>query len=449
MKQEQKQLDLPALVAIAAGSAVAGVFSTISLATEQTGRSAWIAYGLAVLIGGVLRVLPVLVFTSMFRYKGGNYALTTLTLGPLAGGIYSLWWLPMFLSRGATASALGQYISSVFPQLSPIWTSVALTTIAFVVNLFGVNAMTRLQRPLMAITAAAMLVFTLFGFARLQPGSFEITAPEYYSHGGMGLLLAVALVIQPTSGPSLLCGFSWEAKDPKRNIPLAILASSGLVFLIFVGVSFVAGNALPAAEMAGKPMTYAARQILPGALFPAFLLLGPVLALCSGLNAGMVSISAPVLGAVQNGWLPEGVGKTNRHKSPWIVYTVMWLICVVPLILGVSLKTFTAYTVMTQRISGLLLLASAFYFPKKFPEQWKASFLHMPDGLYYALLVLSGITELLTLAASVAATSLPVFIGNLFLVAGLALYACCRYKSGKTRVSITVDNGEAAAGSAG
>lgn len=189
-------------------------------------------------------------------------------------------------------------------------------------------------------------------------------------------------------------------------------------------------------------MTYTAQQILPGILFPAFLILGPVLALCSGLNSGMASIAAPVLGAVHNGWLPERMGRTNRHGSPWIVYSIMWLICVVPLMLGVSLKTFTAYTVMTQRISGLLLLIAAFHFPKKFPDQWKASFLHMPNGLYYTLLTLSGVTELLTLAASVVATSLPVFIGNLFLVAGLALYACFRYRRGKTHIHILVDDGE-------
>ncbi len=442
MKQDSKQLTFPALVAIAAGGAVAGVFSSIGLATEQTGRSAWIAYALAVLIGGVLRVLPVLVFTSMFRYKGGNYAMTALTLGPLAGGIYALWWLPMFLSRASAASALGQYIHSVFPQFSPVWIGVAITTLTFVVNLFGVNAMSKLQRPLMFITVGALVVFTLFGLTKLQPGAFAVTAPEYYSHGGLGLLLAVTLVIQPTSTPSLLCGFSWEAKDPKRSIPLAILTASGLIFLIFTGVSFVAANALPPAEMAGKPMTYAAQHILPGVLFPAFLLLGPVLALCSGLNAGMASVAAPVLGAVRDGWLPEAVGKSNRYGSPWIIYTAMWLICVIPLILGVSLKTFIAYTVMTQRISGLILLIAAFRFPKKFPREWEESFLHVPNGVFYALLTLSGVTELLTLAASVMATSLPMFLGNLALVGCLALYACYRYKSGKTHINILVDRGE-------
>lgn len=119
MKEKGHQLGVLSLVAIAAAGSVSGIFSSIGLATEQTGRSAWVAYLLAALIGGFLRVIPPLIFTSMFRYKGGNYAMAAMTLGPLAGGIYALWWLPMFLSRGTSASALGQYLQSVFSGLSP------------------------------------------------------------------------------------------------------------------------------------------------------------------------------------------------------------------------------------------------------------------------------------------------------------------------------------------
>lgn len=439
MNEKNKQLGFVSLVTIAVAGAVTGIFSTIGLAIEQTGRSAWIAYGLAVFIGGILRTFPIVVFTSMFRYKGGNYTMTASTLGPLAGGIYALWWLPMFLSRGTAASALGQYLNSVFPQISVKWSAVVLTTIVFIVNLFGVKAMSKLQRPLMAVAAGALMIFTLFGLPQLQPGSFQVAKSAYYSGGGVGLLLAITLVIQPTSAPSLLCGFSWEAQNSKRNIPIAILVGSGIIFLVFVSVSFVASNAIAVEDMAGKTMTYAARKLLPGIVCPLFLFFGPVLALCSSLNASMGSIAAPVLGAIRDGWIPESVGGTNRFESPWIVYTVMWLFCIVPIILGVSLKTFIAYTVMTQRICGLLMLIVAFRLPQKFQQQWESSFLHMPNSLYYILVGMSGLTEIATLAASILATSMSIFIGNLVLVGGLAAYACYRFKSGKTYVNILME----------
>ena len=51
--EKEKKLGLFALVSISAGSSLAGVISTLALATEQTGRAAWLAYAAAVVIGGV------------------------------------------------------------------------------------------------------------------------------------------------------------------------------------------------------------------------------------------------------------------------------------------------------------------------------------------------------------------------------------------------------------
>ena len=438
--EKEKKLGLFALVSISAGSSLAGVISTLALATEQTGRAAWLAYAAAVVIGGVLRVLPVIFFSSMFRYKGGNYAMTTVSLGKLMGGIYALWWLPMFLSRGTVARALGQYVNSIFPGVSATWAGVAITTVLFIVNLFGTQSMARLQKPLTTVAMIVLGAFTVYGLFHLQSGSLALSSPGYFSHGAFGYLVAITLVIQSTSAPSLVCGFSWEAKDPRKNIPRAILLSAGIVFVIYVGISFVASNLLPMEEAAGKPLTYSAQRLLPGILLALFLVAGPLLTLCTSVNSGMSSIAAPVIGAIRNGWLPQSLGRTNRHGVPWIIYTVMWLICVIPMILGVSLKTFTAYTVMTQRISGMLLLISAFRFPTKFKTQWLHSALHIPNGVYYPLLALVACVEIATLIMSIRTLPIAAFIGNVVLVSLLAFYAWARYRSGKTNVQILIED---------
>ncbi|WP_298021203.1 APC family permease [uncultured Dysosmobacter sp.] len=436
----EKGLGLFALVSISAGSSLAGVISTLTLATEQTGRAAWLAYAVAVVIGGVLRVLPIIFFASMFRYKGGNYAMTTVALGELMGGIYALWWLPMFLSRGTVASALGQYVNSIFPGIPTMWAGVAITTVLYVVNLFGTQSMTRLQKPLTTIAMIVLGAFTLLGLFHLQDGSLALTSPGYFSNGALGYLLAITLVIQSTSAPSLVCGFSWEAEDPQRNIPRAIFLSAGIVFLIYVGISFVASNLLPIEEAAGKPLTFLAQNLLSGTVLVVFLIAGPLLTLCTSVNSGMTSIAAPVIGAIRNGWLPRTLGRTNKHGVPWIIYTAMWLICVIPMMLGVSLKAFTAYTVMTQRISGMLLLLSGFRIPTKFKEQWKRSALHIPNCIYYPLLTVIACIEIGTLIMSIRTIPFAAFIGNMVLVMLLALYAWIRYQTGKTNVQILIED---------
>ena len=439
MKSNQKGFNLPSLVAISAGGAVSGVVTTIMLATQATGPSAWMSYCIAVLIGGILRVLPVIFFAGMFRYKGGNYTLVTASLGELAGGIYALWWLPMFVSRGVAASAMGQYLSSLFPQLDANLAGVLITTLIFIINLFGLNFMVKVQRKLTALSALALIVFAIAGMGHLSPNALAVSSADYYPGGALGMITAVTLVIQATSAPSLVCGFSWQAENPKRNIPLAILISNGIILLLYGTVAFVCGNIEGAAELFGKPLTAYASRIFPGIMFAIFVFAGPFMTLFVSMNSGMASVSAPVIGAIHNGWLPKSLGNTNKHGVPWKIYTLMWLICVVPLLLNVSLKTFTAYTVITQRISGMLLLISAFTFPNRFQDRWEAAPFHMPKPVYYTLLCVIGVIELATLFLSVRNVSSAVFYGNLILVAVLAVYAFFRYRNGKTTVHMELE----------
>lgn len=65
---QKKKLSLFSLVCIATGNVIgAGIITTTGLAIAQTGRSVWIAYGLAVIFG-LLWIMPAVVFASIAKY---------------------------------------------------------------------------------------------------------------------------------------------------------------------------------------------------------------------------------------------------------------------------------------------------------------------------------------------------------------------------------------------
>ena len=86
-KSKTGALSLFTLVTLAAGQVIgAGVVSTTGVAIAKTGSSVWLAYGAAVLLG-LLLVFPVALFSSVVRFKGGNYAIVSSLLGEKWGGI--------------------------------------------------------------------------------------------------------------------------------------------------------------------------------------------------------------------------------------------------------------------------------------------------------------------------------------------------------------------------
>ena len=434
--EKKNKLSLFSLVCIASGNVIgAGIITTTGLAIAETGRSVWISYGLAVLFG-FLWIIPAAFFASIAKYKGGAYTMVTACLGERAGGVYALWWLPMFLMCGVMGSALGLYVNSVLPFISAKWSGIIACTLFYVVNLFGVHAMAKLQNPLTVFLLVCLMAFAVVGFFNLNDGAFAVTSPDYYLNGGMGLIDGLMLLIYSTSGHSLVAGCSWDAKRPKKDIPLAIIISTVIIFVLYTTVSFVAANVLPVEEVAGQPLTYVAQKLFPGALFVLFIVGGPIMALATSSNAGYATMAAPALGAIKNGWLPESIAKTNKYGAPWILYTVMWLVSVVPLLLDVSLSAMTAYTVMTMRLSGIIVVIAAFAIPVKFKDAWEKSWMHMPNWLYYAIMGFALVSNLLAIVLNVRTIALPAFILNLVVVGILGAIALIRFSAGKTRVHV-------------
>lgn len=443
-QSKSNKLDLTALAAIAIGQVIgAGIVTTTGLAIGEVGRAVWLSYAVAVFMGFVW-ILPVVFFASIARYKGGAYCLVTTLLGERAGGVYAVWWLPMFIATAVLGTSTGTYFHAIFPAIPVKVFAVAFATFFYIVNMFGVHMMAKIEKPMTGALLVCLLVFAVWGMTKLQPGSFDITADGYIMDGLDGFMGAVMLLVYSTSGQHMVQALSWDAKNPRRNIPLAIMLASLSILVLYVSVSFVAGNVLPVEQVAGQPLTFAAQRIFPSALYPVFIICGPIMSLVTSMNSGYSAVSAPVLGAVRNGWLPTGLAKTNKYGVPVILYTAIWVLSVVPMLLGVSLSSLTSYTVMTMRICGTIMCLGMFAIPIKQKEAWEKSWLHLPNPVFYAIATFSLVTQILAVLYSAKNLGLRGFLLNMAVVGVLAVYALIRHAQGKVHSQVACQIGEAA-----
>lgn len=73
-------LSLAQLVWIGVGQVIGvGVVTIIGSALAASGRSAWIAYMVAVFLG-MFKVVPILFFSAVMKIQGGNYGIVTRAL---------------------------------------------------------------------------------------------------------------------------------------------------------------------------------------------------------------------------------------------------------------------------------------------------------------------------------------------------------------------------------
>jgi APA family basic amino acid/polyamine antiporter len=424
------------LYALAIGQVIgAGIVSVLGSAIGATGRSAWLAYLCAIVIG-FITILPFIFVSSVARCRGGVYSLTYGLLGEKWAGCFIMASLPGAFSLSIYGVALGTYVHSLITSIDPKIVAIAVTVIFYITNMLSVKGIATLQKPMTWLLIATLFMFMIIGLFRLKTNPFDFSGPDVLTKGPEGFTNAIVLLVYSTYSYYMCFNFGGSAKNPKKDIPVVILTVPILLTVLYCGVGMVAGNVLPLAEVAGKPLTLVARAVLPPPLFILFIVGGVMMALSTSLNSQFGSYGRTFAQGVKDNWFPGFLGKINRYDQPYILVTLAFIITMIPILTGYNVGQIANNIVLLTYIAGLLPLIGVFRLPKLYPEAWKKSRLHMPNGIFYPIMVLSIFTKVLVTYWSSRGLKTSQVTISLVAVALCFGYAIIRSKQGKVKMSI-------------
>ncbi len=433
MEKTRKGLNLVKLVAIAAGQVIgAGVVTYVGPAIAATGISAWLAYGAAV-IAGFFSIIPFIFLSSSLVLQGGEYSIIDRMLGEKFAGFYIVAYIAQCLGISVMGLSFGTYLNYIIPVDRRIIALISLTFF-LLMNLMGVSAMARLQTVLTSILVGSLLLFTAFGLTKIGPQTFDFSSPDFFTDGFKGFSSAVALYAFSTYGHYMVVNFGKDAENPKRDIPLAIIISSVIILVVYVGIAMVQSGILPISETAGKPLTVVAEAILPAPLMILFIIGGPLMALATTINSFYSARSNPLLRATRDGWFPEFFGRTNKNNAPFVLMGMIWIIGIIPIILNVSINKITNNVVLVAYLLRMIIGIATLRLPRLYKEQWEASFLHMPNWLFYGITSLAILAQFYMVYLSARSMSLFQVICCIVFVIFCVFYAYIRLKKGKVTI---------------
>mgnify|MGYP004724509239 CR=1 FL=1 len=438
MKTQEKGLNLINLVAIAAGQVIgAGVVTYVGPAIAVTGISAWLAYGAAV-VAGFFSIIPFIFLSSALVLQGGEYSIIDRMLGAKFAGFYIVAYIAQCLGISVMGLSLGTYLNYIIPVDKRIIALIGLT-IFLCMNLLGVSVMAKLQTVLTSILIGALLIFTVFGLTKIGPQTFDFSSPDFFTDGFKGFSSAVALYAFSTYGQYMVVNFGKDAENPKKDIPLAIIISSVIILIVYVGIALVQTGILPISETAGKPLTVVAQSILPAPLMILFIIGGPLMALATTINSFYSARSNPLLRATKDGWFPDFFGRSNKNNAPYILMGMIWLIGVVPILLNMSINKITNNVVLVAYLLRMIIGLATLRLPTLYKNQWEESFLHMPDPLFYGITLFAILAQFYMVYLS--ARSMSVFQVGCCIVFVLfcVVYAYVRFRSGKVAIKSVKD----------
>jgi APA family basic amino acid/polyamine antiporter len=229
-------------------------------------------------LGGLISLCACVAFAelgSMFPDSGGQYIYLREAYGDLVAFLYG--WMLFAVANGGTIAALSvasaAYMGNLLPAISEkhvifsaagvVFTrthfvGLVLIVILTLVNVFGLRWGALLQNVSTWTKFAAMAVFVVLGFAigKGHWSNFSAQAPGGITMGlspgqlisalGVGMIA----VFWAYDGWVYITWVAGEVKEPRRNVPLAMVFGVLAVGAIYLAMNLVYVYALPLGEVA-------------------------------------------------------------------------------------------------------------------------------------------------------------------------------------------------------
>lgn len=343
-----------------------GIFVSIGNAAGVAGSGVLVAIVVAAIVAG-LNGLSSAQLAAAHPVSGGTYEYGYRWLHPSLG--FTAGW--MFLcakSASAATAALGfagyglQLFGVTHPSLQ-VPLAFAVVGLAAGVSLVGIRWSSLFNSIVVSITLSTLSIFVVVGglsLLRSAPESPDVgnvvldsKLPDIEA-SYLGLLEACALMFVAYTGYGRIATLGEEIRDPRRNIPIAIIATLITSMILYVSVAWVSigtvgAEGLSAATQAqGAPLQVVARQfVYPDTSY--VVAVGAVTAMMGVLLNLVLGLSRVVLAMGRRGDLPKWFAQVDPtgRTAPAAVIGVALLIG--GLVAIGNIKTtwsFSAFTVL-------------------------------------------------------------------------------------------------------
>lgn len=244
---------------------------------------------------------------------------------------------------------IGIYMNTQFPAV-PIWvfTLIALLLV-LVFNILGINLVNKANFVIIALSVVLVVAFVALAFKEYLGGDMSVglIEPFTFGEGGIGAIASGAAILALSFlGFDAVSTLSEEAKNPRRDIPRAIVLSTLVGGFFFILVSWAGALAfspdwanLPQADIDAAGTIVMDSFGVPWftSFFVAIYVVG---AFGSGMT-GQVSVSRILYAMGRDGMLPKPLSRLHaRFGTPIVAACVVSVFALSALFLPLEVVAF-------------------------------------------------------------------------------------------------------------
>ncbi len=331
----------------------AGIFTvTASTAGDITGPAIWISFVIAA-VTCALAALCYAEFASTLPVAGSAYTFSYATFGEFMAWIIG-WNLLLELAIGAAVVAKGwsSYLGTVFgfaggtvqfgsAQLD--WGALLIVAVVATLIALGTKLSSRFSAVVTGVKVSVVLLVVVVGAFYIKGSNYSpfIPKPEvgpdvrgidqsvlslltgaHSSHyGWYGVLAGAAIVFFAFIGFDIVATMAEETKNPQRDIPKGILASLGIVTVLYVAVAVVLSGMVSYTQLktvTGRGHANLATAFKDNGIHWAseIISVGALAGLTTVVMVLMLGQCRVLFAMARDGLLPRQLAKTSPRGTP-------------------------------------------------------------------------------------------------------------------------------------
>lgn len=280
-----------------------GIFTTTGIIATQLPGPGWIL--LCWLAGGLIAISGSLCYAELatrMPEEGGEYVYLNRLYHPALGFLTGWTSFIVGFSAPIAASAMGfsEYLfaglnlpsDSFAPDTIPLLKKAAAAAIILtftVIHYAGIRLGSKVQNALTALKIVIVAGLALTGVVLGNRDWSSLSLQHNGSFDLLGVGTAMMLVMFAYSGWNASAYIAGELKNPRRSLPLSLIAGTSIVILLYLAVNLFIVISLPYSDLAGTiPVVERAAVTAVGPWMGAVLSILISLALLSSLSAFII-----------------------------------------------------------------------------------------------------------------------------------------------------------------
>ena len=318
---------------------------------------------------------------SLFTRNGGPYLYAKHALGDFwAFEVGVLKWIVTVIAWAAMAVGFATALGAAVPALSGDFAKDVISFILIVgltiVNIFGVNVSKFVNNLITISKLVPLALFIAIGIFFINGANFTPVFPQDTYVDGSFAQAAVLLFFAYT-GFEVIAIAAEDMKNPKKNLPRAIIMCMLLVSVLYMAILAVSIGVLGSDLANTKAPVQDAFNVIVGPIGMYVVLVGTLISM-GGINFAEAYYAPRVATSMaEDGMLPRALAKRNRYNAPYVA-AIVTAIASVLLAWSGSFTTLAAISAVSRFTQYLPTCLAVIIFRRKWAD--KARSYTIPGG---------------------------------------------------------------------